>query len=360
MPMPARELYIGQRKVSRDARTYFIADIAANHDGDLGRAKELIYLAKEAGADCAKFQHFLAGKIVSDFGFKNLSTAQSHQAKWKKSVFEIYQEYECKREWTEILAETCGQAGLEFMTTPYDYAAIEQVDKHVRAYKIGSGDITWLEFLEQIARRNKPILLATGASNLLEVKKAVMVIEKYAVPIVLMQCNTNYTASLDNFKHINLNVLRTYKKEFPEVILGLSDHTPGCTTVLGAVALGARVIEKHFTDNNMRTGPDHHFAMNPKTWREMVDRTRELEFALGDGVKRVEENEKETVVIQRRCLRLKVDKKIGDKLAAEDLEMLRPAPLNAYQPAELNEVVDKKLIVAKQKGDCLRQGELSA
>ena len=103
-----------------------------------------------------------------------------------------------------------------------------------------------------------------------------------------MQCNTNYTASLDNFKYIQLNVLKAYRLHYPELILGLSDHTPGHTTVLGAVAFGARMIEKHFTDDTTRDGPDHAFSMNPHTWREMVCRTRELEYALGNGIKRVE------------------------------------------------------------------------
>src|SRR5205823_7586903 len=119
-------------------------------------------------------------------------------------------------------------------------------------------------------------------------------------PVCLMQCNTNYTGSLQNFAHIHLNVLRTYASRFPEAVLGLSDHTPGHATVLGAVALGARAIEKHFTDDCSREGPDHGFSMDRRTWREMVDRTRELELALGNGIKRIEDNEQQTVVLQRR------------------------------------------------------------
>ena len=118
-----------------------------------------------------------------------------------------------------------------------------------------------------------------------------------------MQCNTNYTASLENFRHIHLRVLETFRAMFPSAVLGLSDHTPGHATVLGAVALGGRVIEKHFTDDNSREGPDHPFSMTPASWREMVDRTRELEYALGSTKKFVAENERETVVVQRRCLR---------------------------------------------------------
>ena len=353
-----KEIFINETRIALDAPIYFIADIAANHDGDLGRAKDLIYLAKEAGADCVKFQHFLAEKIVSDFGFKNLTTHQSHQAAWKKSVFEIYKDYECKRDWTAELVETAKKADVEFMTTPYDFDILSEIDRSVNAYKIGSGDITWHEFLQAIAKLNKPVLLACGASDFSEVKMAVDVITKCNKKIVLMQCNTNYTADLENFKYINLNVLNTFKKEFPEMIFGLSDHTLGCSTVLGAVAFGARVVEKHFTDDNFKIGPDHKFAMNPTTWSEMVERTRELELALGDGVKRVEGNEQDTVIVQRRCLRLKGDLKKGDILKAEDTESLRPAPKNAFLPYEINDIIGKKINVDKQSGDAIYKTEI--
>ena len=271
-----KEIKIGEKIIGLNYQTYFIADIAANHDGDLNRAKDLIYLAKEAGANCAKFQHFLPDKIVSDYGFKHLKGSQSHQNAWKRSVYEIYDEYHCRRAWTEELVNTCKNVDIEFLTTPYDYEAIKEVDKYVNAYKIGSGDITWTEFLDKIYKLNKPILLATGASTMDDVNRAVNIIAKNTSDIVLMQCNTNYTADLENMKHVNLRVLNTFKEMYPDIILGLSDHTFGHSAVLGAVAYGARVIEKHFTDNNNRIGPDHKFAMNPKTWKEMVARTREL------------------------------------------------------------------------------------
>ena len=285
-----KNIQIGKNIIGLEHPTYFIADIAANHDGSIERAKDLIYLAKESGANCAKFQHFLADKIVSDYGFKHLQGSQSHQNSWKKSVYEIYDEYHCKREWNQELIKTCKKVDIEFMTTPYDYDAVNEIDNYVNAYKIGSGDITWTSFINDIAKLNKPILLATGASTLDDVKRVVAEIEKVNSDIVLMQCNTNYTADLENMKYVNLNVLKTYQGLYPDIILGLSDHTFGHSAVLGAVALGARVIEKHFTDDNNRVGPDHKFAMNPKTWKEMVDRTRELENALGDGIKRIEDN----------------------------------------------------------------------
>ena len=356
--MSNKEIKIGNKTIGLNHPTYFIADIAANHDGDLERAKDLIYLAKEAGADCAKFQHFLAEKIVSDYGFKHLQGSQSHQNSWKKSVFEIYDEYHCKREWNQELIETCKKADIEFMTTPYDYEAVKQIDPYVNAYKIGSGDITWIDFLKDIARLNKPVLLATGAATFEDVKRAVTAITEINPQFVLMQCNTNYTANLENMKYVNLNVLRTYAQEYPDTILGLSDHTFGHSAVLGAVTLGARVVEKHFTDDNSRVGPDHKFAMNPQTWREMVDRTRELENALGDGIKRIEDNEKDTVIVQRRSIRLTRNMNAGETITAADIEVLRPAPVNSYIPCEVDDILNKRLRCAKEKGDCLYHGEL--
>lgn len=351
------EFKIGKDIVGVNYPTYFIADIAANHDGNLNRAKELIKLAKAAGANCAKFQHFLPDKIVSDYGFKHLTTGQSHQAKWEKSVYDIYDEYHCRREWNAELVETCKKEDIEFMTTPYDYSAVDEIDKYVNAYKVGSGDITWIEFIEYISKLNKPIMLATGASSLDDVSRAMDIICKYNSNVVLMQCNTNYTADIENFKYINLNVLKKYSELYNGVVLGLSDHTLGHATVLGAVALGARVVEKHFTDDNTRKGPDHRFAMNPITWKDMVERTRELELSLGDGVKRVEGNEKDTVIIQRRSIRLNCDKKVNDIINFKDLDFLRPAPLNAYVPYEVNLVVGKRLLKDKAKGDCIYKGD---
>lgn len=349
---------ISGQQISYNDPTYFIADIAANHDGDLERAKDLIYKAKEAGADAVKFQHFLAEKIVSDYGFKNLTTHQSHQSTWKKSVFEIYKDYECRRNWTDELVKTAKDAKVEFMTTPYDFEILDEIDKFVNAYKIGSGDITWIDFIEKISKLNKPLLIACGASDMNDVKRAVNAILKFNDKIILMQCNTNYTASLDNFKFINLNVLNFFKSEYPGMILGLSDHTLGHSIVLGAVALGARVIEKHFTDDNLRIGPDHKFAINPKTWAEMVERTRELEFALGDGVKKIEKNEEQTVIVQRRCLRLTKDLSEGSIIQEDDIEILRPAPTNSYLPYEISNVINKRLKISKVKGDALYHGEV--
>lgn len=349
---------IENKKVGRDYPVYFIADIAANHDGDIERAKDLIYLVAEAGADAAKFQHFKAETIVSDHGFKTLGGQQSHQANWKKSVFEVYKDASVSLEWSETLKKTCDDAGITFFTSPYSMDLVEHIDPYVPAYKIGSGDITWIDMVQYIASKQKPYILASGASNMEDVHRAVCAGLKINQNLCLMQCNTNYTASLENFKYIQLNVLKVFREMYPDLVLGLSDHTPGHATVLGAVALGARMIEKHFTDDVGREGPDHKFSMDPKTWREMVGRSRELENALGTGVKKVEANESQTVILQRRSIRLTKDLSAGETIQLEYLTVLRPCPTEALPPYYLGDVIGKKIRHNMKSGEHIKWTDL--
>ena len=347
-----KEIQIENKTIGINHPTYFIADVAANHDGDIERAKDLIYLCAEAGADAAKFQHFTAKTIVSDYGFKSLGGQQSHQEKWNKSVYDVYQDASLNQDWSPILKETCEKAGIAFLTSPYSLELVDLVDSFISAYKIGSGDITWLEIISYIASKKKPVLLATGASNIEEVHLAMNAIMSHTENVVLMQCNTNYTASKNNFKYINLNVLKEYKKYYPRAVLGLSDHTPGHATVLGAISLGARVIEKHFTDNTDRDGPDHKFSMNFNTWKDMVDRSKELEYSLGSSVTKVEDNELETVVLQRRAIRANKKLKVGSVVKINDLEFLRPCPENALSPSFINQLVGKSIPRNLNAGEC--------
>ena len=348
------DLKIGNHPIGKDHPTYFIADIAANHDGSLERAKLLIRLAKEAGADAAKFQNFQAPKIVSDYGFTHMNAQVSHQAKWNKSVTEVYASASVPFDWTPILKATCDEVGIDYFSSPYDFEAIDMLDDFVPAYKIGSGDITWIEACERIASKGKPVLLATGASTIGDVQRAVEAILAINPQLVLMQCNTNYTAADGNFDNIHLNVLRTFQSMYPELPLGLSDHTHGHATVLGAVTLGARVVEKHFTDDNDRVGPDHPFAMNPQSWAEMVKATRQLERALGSGDKFVADNEQETVVIQRRCLRAARDLQPGELISREMVDVLRPATKGAIQPYEVDDLIGLKVLERVSAGQELR------
>jgi N-acetylneuraminate synthase len=176
--------------------------------------------------------------------------------------------------------------------------------------------------------------------------------------LVLMQCNTNYTASPENYDHLHLNVLKTYAAMFPGVILGLSDHTHALAPILGAVTLGARVIERHFTDSNAREGPDHRFAMNPANWTCMVEETRLLERSLGSSDKFVAANEVHTAIIQRRCLRAARDIQAGEIITREMIDVLRPATPGAIKPHEIPSVVGKRPRVDIPLGKELRWTEL--
>lgn len=355
---PDKILKIDGKLIGPGHNTYFIADIAANHDGDLSRAKDLIHLCAEAGADAAKFQHFQAETIVSAEGFDDMGDKQSHQSKWKKSVVEVYKEASVSLNWTEELKKTCADAGIPFFTTPYSLELVDELDPHVPAYKIGSGDITWRNMVEKIASKQKPYFLACGASSMSEVNEAVNWALEINSQFGLMQCNTNYTADLENFKYIQLNVLKTLRDTYPNLVLGLSDHTPQHATVLGAVSLGASMIEKHFTDDISREGPDHGFSMDPITWREMVDRTRELELSLGDGIKKVEDNELETVVVQRRAMRATRKLKAGELIKNGDFIPLRPCPADAAPPSRMNAINGSTLKRDIEEGDYLRDSEL--
>lgn len=359
MTKKSKTFYINKRKIGINHPTYFIAEIGSNFDGDINRAKDLIYLAKENGAEAAKFQHYTAEDLVSDFGFKSLSKVKSHQSNWKSSVFDTYKKASLNKDWTEELNKTCKEVGIEFMTSPYSLELIEYVNKYVNSFKIGSGEITWLEAIKLMASKRKPILLATGASTEDDVIKAVRTIEEFTNEIVIMQCNTNYTGNKKNLKHIHLNVLKKYKKLFPNSILGISDHSPGFVSVLGSVALGARVVEKHFTDDNSRTGPDHSFAMDIKSWKEMICHTRDLESALGNESKEIEANEIETKILQRRSIRAKINLKSRDIISRENITFLRPCPNDGLEPNSFEKIKGKKLVNDISEGDIIRYVDLS-
>lgn len=345
---------INGRLVSSESKPIFIADIAANHDGSLSRAIRLIELAAESGADAVKFQHFAAETIVSDKGFIDLGSQLSHQSKWKKSVFETYAEASIDESWTSKLADAARNNSVEFMSTPYSTYFVDHLEPYVSVFKIGSGDITNIEVLRRIAETRKPWILASGAATLDEVRQAVGVLMEGNRDGVLMQCNTNYTGDLDNAKYLNLRVLRSYRRSFPELVLGLSDHTHGHDSVIAAQALGASVFEKHFTDDNNRQGPDHAFSMTPTSWRAMVDSANLSHDSLGDGVKRIEANELETVIVQRRALRFSRPLKAGHVISPQDLVSLRPCPSDALSPFLATDVIGRTLSKDVSEGEHLR------
>lgn len=342
------EIEIDGVKISKCHKPYFIADIAANHDGELSRAKDLIYLAASAGAHAVKFQHFSAETLVSDEGFRGLGDSLSHQKAWKKSVFEVYQDASLDLSWTAQLHATAKDAGVTFLSTPYSLELAEHINPYVPAFKIGSGDLNHHKLITYVSSLGKPWLLATGASTMSEVIQAVEATGSNTSGVI-MQCNTNYTGSPENFRFINLNVLKAFGRQFPSHLLGLSDHTAGHSTVLGAIPLGARVFEKHFTDDVELEGPDHAFSMTPATWAEMVERSDEVFSSLGVEDKKVEDNETDTVILQRRCLRAARDIEPGVRISEDDLIPLRPAPKESIPPNEVDKVIGKtsKHLIAK-------------
>ncbi|MFM2330905.1 MAG: hypothetical protein RLZZ26_412 [Candidatus Parcubacteria bacterium] len=313
---------IGERTVGADAPTYFIAEIGANFDGSLETAKEYARRAKEIGADCAKIQSFKAEKIVSRRAFASMTLKGVHGS-WQRPVDEVFKEVEFPREWHKDFFDYCFKIGITPSTAAYDFEAVDLVEKlGIEFYKIGSGEITWLEMIEYVAKKGKPIMLATGAATLAEVDDAVRTIEGTGNKnLVLMQCITNYPS---HFESANINVLNTYRDAFGTIV-GYSDHTPGDVVPLGAVALGAKVIEKHVTVDRSNKGPDHPHSLTFEEFGQMIQRTRNLEKALGTGRKEVVPEESETVFVQRRGLTTTRDIKAGSLLKKEDIIELRPA-----------------------------------
>lgn len=317
-----KTIKLKSKLIGENQPVYFVADIGANFDGNLEKAKRLALAAKEAGADAAKFQSFKSSKIVSGLSFSKLKLKGVHGS-WKKPIDKVFKEAEFPRSWHEELFNYCKSIGIIFASSPYDFEAVDLLDNiGIDFFKIGSGEITWPEMLQYIANKGKPMMLATGDSTLAEVDDAIKIIESTGNnKLVLMQCITNYPSKIES---ANINVLKTYQTAY-NIITGYSDHSPGDIVVLGAVALGAKVIEKHFTLNKKDKGPDHPHSMEPQEYKEMVTRIRLLEKALGSTQKNVVEEEKETVIVQRRSLHAKHNLFKGERLKNSDIIELRPA-----------------------------------
>lgn len=317
-----KTIKIGSRVIGAGYPTYFIAEIGGNFDGSIDKAKRLIDAAKEAGADCAKFQTFTAETIVSEGGFSRM-TLQGVHGTWGRTVSEVFKDVEFPLEWHREIADYCREKGIDFTTSPYFREAVDLcAEMNLPFIKIGSGEITWLEMIEYIAGKGLPIMLATGDATMAEIDEAVRTIEKTNnKDLVLMQCITNYPSKVES---ANVNVLKTYQSAF-DCLTGYSDHSPGHVVALASVVLGGCVVEKHFTLNKEDKGPDHPHSMEPNEFKFMVDSIREVERAMGSSRKEVVEEEAETVYVQRRCLYTKRDLKAGKQLDEADIDVLRPA-----------------------------------
>jgi len=339
---------IGDRSLGSADDTYVIAEIGSNFDGSKQRAKKLIELAADCGADAAKFQAFTADGILSQPGFDDLK--MGFQSEWDKPVYDVYQDAEFPRGWIDDLAAHCEAQGVDFLCTPYDWEAVDLIEDLVPAYKIGSGDITWLEYLEYVAEKGKPIVLATGASTLADVERAVEAIRSAGnEDLILLQCVTNYPSEFDS---ANIRAMDTLREAF-ETPVGYSDHTPGVTVPLGAVARGGCVVEKHFTDDKSRDGPDHPHSLNPTEFERLVTEIRQLDTALGSAQKRIYEEEQTPVILQQRSLRAATDLEPGERLTEEKLTALRPAPEDALEPHYKDVVVGRTVDEAVGEGEAI-------
>ena len=350
----AQEFKIGKQTVGGNSKTYFIAEIGANFDGSIEKAKQLAYEAKQCGADCAKIQSFLAKKIVSRRGFASMKLKGVHGS-WNRPVDEVFKDAEFPREWHKEFFEYCWKIGITPSTAAYDFEAVDLVEKlGIEFYKIGSGEITWLEMIDYVAQKGKPVMLATGDATLSEVEDAVRTIEATGnKDFVLMQCITNYPSMIES---ANIRVLDTYKSAF-DCIVGYSDHSPGDVVALGAIAKGAKVIEKHFTLNKTDKGPDHPHSMEPQEMADLIAKARDLELALGSSRKFVVPEEAETVIVQRRGLTAARNLEKGAVLKKSDIIELRPA-LGIYPKYKMM-IIGKKTARKLEAGDPIRWEDIA-
>mgnify|MGYP000980179508 CR=1 FL=1 len=314
-------------------RTLIIAEAGVNHNGSLELAKKLIDIAKYSGADIIKFQTFISEKVVSkhakkaDYQKKNDTSGESQLEMVKKLELSFDEFVELK--------EYCNKKSIEFLSTAFDFDSIDFLySLGMHRWKIPSGDITNLPYLTKIARLNKPIILSTGMSTMSEIRKSISVLkENGAGDLTVLHCTTEYPTP---FSDVNLKAMLSIKEEFG-VKVGYSDHTKGIEVPIAAVALGATVIEKHFTlDRNME-GPDHMASLEPNELKAMVDAIRNIESALGNSVKQPAKTEKKNMVVARKSIIAKRAIKAGEILNEDNLTVKRPG--NGVSPMRWFEVM---------------------
>lgn len=306
-------------------KTLIIAEAGVNHNGDLNLAKKLVEVASEAGADFVKFQSFKSEEVVSLDAPKAKYQLENAQDK-AETQFEMIKKLELnKNAHLELLAH-CQKCGIAFLSTPFDLPSIALLDElGLEIFKIPSGEITNLPYLKAVGALRKKVILSTGMSDLGEIKAALQVLIKQGTKeshISILHANTAYPTPFDD---VNLLALKTLQKEFPRHKIGFSDHSLGIACPLGAVALGASIIEKHFTLNKNLAGPDHKASLEPNELKAMVQGIRELERAMGNGEKKRTKSEKENLKIARKSLVAMCAIKKGEIFDEMNLTTKRPA-----------------------------------
>lgn len=310
---------------------FIIAEIGVNHNGDLELAKKMILEAKKTGVDAVKFQSFKADKLVSkdakkaDYQIKNTEKEESQHNMIKK--------LELTEEDHIYLKKICDNEGIMFLSSPFDIESANLLlSLGVDTVKIPSGEITNLPYLEEIGTLYKNIIISTGMSNLDEIKEAIKILNKSGDKnITVLHCNTEYPTPMED---VNLLAIKTLEKEL-NLPIGYSDHTDGIEVSIAAVSLGATVIEKHFTLDKNLDGPDHKASLEPKELKQMVDSIRNIEKALGNGIKTPSKSEKKNIVIARKSIVAKHNICKGEVFTKENLSIKRPgdgiSPMKWYE-----------------------------
>jgi N-acetylneuraminate synthase len=303
-----------------DDGTFVIAEAGSNHNGELDLAYDLIDTAADAGADAVKFQTFRADEVyVKDSG-------QAEYLDDERSLYEIIESMEMPYDWIPKLHEYAQEQNILFMSTPSDPRAADELEDYVPVYKVESFHLSNHPYLRYLARKDKPLILSTGAHEMDEIEESVEVLrEAGGSDFVLLHCISGYPTPLDQ---INVRVIETLRDRF-DVLSGLSDHTLDPVTAPSAsVTLGASVVEKHFTLDKSMEGPDHEFALEPDELDEMVTAIRRTERALGDGVKRLADVEKELHDKARRFIHARTDISAGEELTEDNIGLLSPGELD--------------------------------
>ena len=317
-------------------KTYIIAEAGVNHNGILQNAFDLIDKAVEVKADCIKFQTFKAEKIVT----KNAPKAsyQKITTEINESQYEMLKKLELSYSEFKQVFNYCKKAKIEFLSTPYNFNDVDMLnDLGVNSFKIASAQLTEIPFLKYVAKKKKKMIISTGMSNLSDVFSAVQAIRETGNnKITVLQCTTNYPSSINE---ANLLAMGTIKKACG-VKVGYSDHTKGNLACFASVALGAKIIEKHFTLDKKLPGPDHSSSLNPEEFKNLVNGIRQIEKSLGSRLKEITKDEKENILGMKRSLVSTRNIQIGDIIEAKDIEFKRPA--NGLNVNLINTIIGKK------------------
>lgn len=319
-------------------KVYIIAEAGDNHNGDFNTALKLVDVAKRAGADCVKFQTFVTEEIISKYA--EMAEYQKKNTGKEESQFEMVKRIELSFDEFRKIKEYCDRVGIQFLSTPFDLKSVDFLNElGVPFFKIPSGEITNYPYLIKIAHTGKPVVMSTGMCEPDEILAAINVLEKNGSgEITLLHCNTEYPTPL---KDVNLYAMRTMKKMFGKKV-GYSDHTKGIEVPVAAVALGACVIEKHFTLDKNMPGPDHKASLEPDELGRMVKNIRNIEIALGDGVKRVSESERKNIAIARKSIVARRNIQEGEILTEENLAVKRPG--TGINPMQWMEVLGTRAV----------------